>query len=187
MRLFIAAELPSELTDALVETQAALRDAVHGRYVAPDSLHVTLAFLGELPSGRLEEAAAALAQSCQGHGPLEATVGELGSFGRRRSATLWQAVHSKGRLASLAASLRKELAASSLPFDEKPFRAHVTLMRSADLSSGQLPMPTMGCGLIQTVTLFRSDLSGTRPRYEPLERLELGASDAGQKHNLYTL
>ena len=46
MRLFIAAELPENLLEALAETSARLRDTVKGRYVAPDSFHLTLAFLG---------------------------------------------------------------------------------------------------------------------------------------------
>ena len=173
MRLFIAAELPEEVLDALVETQAALRDTVRGRYTAPDSLHLTLAFLGEVPAARLDEVASALERGCAGHGPVEVRLGALGSFGRRRSAVLWQGLTGGPELASLAADVRGALEDAGLTFDEKPFLAHITLMRAADLSRGELPMPGMARGMLDTVTLFKSDLSGARPIYEPLHVVSL--------------
>ena len=173
MRLFIAAELPEEVLDALVETQAALRDTVRGRYTAPDSLHLTLAFLGEVSAARLDEVASALERGCAGHGPVEVRLGALGSFGRRRSAVLWQGLTGGPELASLAADVRGALEAAGFAFDEKPFLAHITLMRAADLSRGELPMPGMARGMLDTVTLFKSDLSGARPSYEPLHVVSL--------------
>ena len=58
MRVFVAAELPDEMYDALCETSALLRASVRGRYVAPDSFHVTLAFLGNVESWRIDDAVA---------------------------------------------------------------------------------------------------------------------------------
>ena len=173
MRLFVAAELPEAVLDALVETQAALRDAVRGRYVAPDSLHLTLTFLGEVPAARVDEVASALERACAGQAPFEVHLGPLGSFGRSRSAVLWQSVEGGSALSLLAASVRRELADASFTFDEKPFLAHVTLMRAADLTRGELPMPQMARGVLDTVTLFKSDLSGPRPVYEPLHTVTL--------------
>ncbi|MBR2682422.1 MAG: RNA 2',3'-cyclic phosphodiesterase [Atopobiaceae bacterium] len=173
MRLFVAAELPEELLDALAETSAALRDTVRGRYVAPDSLHVTLAFLGEVEGARLPEAEDALVRACDGHEAFEVTLGELGSFGRPRSATLWQAINGGEALPSLAADVRTALDDAGFSYDAKPFRAHITLMRAAMLSDAVLPMPFMARGIMDTVTLFKSDLSGPRPVYTPLARVSL--------------
>ena len=168
MRLFVAAELPECLVEELAETSALLRGTLRGRYVAPDSLHVTLAFLGEVPGSRLEEVEAAVARACEGRARAEVSLGPLGSFGRRRSATLWQSVESDGALEALAGAVRSELRNSGFSFDEKGFLAHVPLMRAVDLSSGELPMPHVASAAIDTVTLFSSDLSGGRPRYESL-------------------
>ena len=46
-------------------------------------------------------------------------------------------------------------------------------MRKADIREGLLPMPTVARGTIDTVTLFKSDLSGPHPVYEPLHRVTL--------------
>ena len=90
MRLFVAAELTDEMVEALVETQAGLRDTVHGRYVAPDSLHVTLAFLGQVNHSRVGELTDVLYEATAATEPIEAMLGPLGSFGRRSSAIVWQ-------------------------------------------------------------------------------------------------
>ena len=168
MRLFIAAELPEELHEALSETSALLRESVRGRYVAPDRFHVTLAFLGETDAARVGELAALIDDACAGVEPIPARLGALGSFGRRTGATLWQAVESDDALEGLAKRLRTGLSARGFSFDNKGFLAHMTLMRSADLTSGMLPMPLVARGDIDTVTLFKSDLSGPHPVYTPL-------------------
>lgn len=173
MRLFVAAVLPEELRDALAETSALLRGSVRGRYVAPDSFHVTLAFLGEVAASRVDGACAALDRACVGCGPFAVSLGGLGSFGKRSKATLWQGFADEGELPELARAVRGELHAAGFSFDEKSFRAHVTLMRAADVASGKLPMPVLADGRISSVTLFRSDLSGDRPVYEPLHSARL--------------
>lgn len=173
MRLFIAAELPDEMLEALAETSALLRGSVHGRYVAPDSFHVTLAFLGDIESQRIDDIAYAIDDSCGNLHAVEAVFGGLGSFGRRSSATLWQGFEDPGILPEAAEKLRAELGARGYPFDAKKFIAHVTLMRAADITKGDLPTPVGARGIVDSIVLFRSDLSGPRPIYEPLHCLNL--------------
>jgi 2'-5' RNA ligase len=69
--------------------------------------------------------------------------------------------------------VRGELQAHGFAFDEKRFLPHVTLMRKANLTGGALPAPIAACGEIDTVTLFKSNLSGERPLYEPLRTIVL--------------
>jgi len=173
MRLFIAAELPTEMREALSETSALLRESVRGRFVAPDSFHVTIAFLGNVDPWRIDDICDAMDEGCEGAAATRAAFGELGSFGRRATATLWQGFSDAGCLPELAKGIRKALRARSFEFDEKKFLAHVTLMRAADLRSGTLPNPYAASGAIERVTLFHSDLSGSRPVYEALHTVEL--------------
>ncbi|MBQ3387395.1 MAG: RNA 2',3'-cyclic phosphodiesterase [Eggerthellaceae bacterium] len=175
MRLFIAAELPENLMEALAETSADLRGSVKGRYVGPNLLHVTLAFLGEVEAARVPQIEAALEEACAGHVPFPVTLGELGYFGRRSDAVLWQGFDAEGAkaFAGLARDVREALAARGFTFDGKKFSPHVTLMRSADVSRGVLPMPCIATGTVDTVTLFKSDLSGKHPVYTPLAGVTL--------------
>lgn len=175
MRLFVAAGLPDEMLDALAETSALLRGCVRGRYVSPDSLHVTLAFLGEVEGFRVDGACGALDRACAPFAPFTASLGDLGCFGKRAKATLWQGFRKAGSLPELAQSVRGELRTEGLSFDEKKFLPHITLMRAADLTTGDLPMPQLAEGTVSSVVLFRSDLSGARPAYEPIHVVSLGA------------
>ena len=168
MRLFIAAQLPEKVREALAEESGMLRGCVRGRYVSPDSFHVTLAFLGDVDSSRIDTVTSALEKGCAGFGSFEVSLGEYGSFGRRGKATLWQGFREEGDLSALADSIRAQLDEAGIAFDGKAFRAHVTLMRAADLKEGVLPMPERAQGTIEQITLFRSDLSGSRPVYDPL-------------------
>lgn len=176
MRLFVAAELPDGLVDALCETSAALRGTVRGRYVGPDLFHVTLAFLGEVPGSRVAEVVEAVRDACVRHEAFVTSFGALGTFGRASSAVLWQGFD-KGRSEwdALARDVRGELRAAGFWLDDKGFLPHVTLMRRADVAHGVLPMPCVDCGVVDSVTVFSSDLSGDRPHYEALERVTLGA------------
>ena len=173
MRVFIAAELSQEVLEALAETSALLRSNVKGRYVAPDSFHVTLAFLGEVPASQVDAAAAALEAGCQGFRRFGVSLGELGSFGKRSASTLWQGFDNAGDMQAIAKAVRSELHAAGFTFDEKAFKPHITLMRKADLTRGALPTPAMAAGEVSSIVLFKSDLSGNRPVYEPLHVVEL--------------
>lgn len=177
MRLFVAAELPQEVLDALAETSALVRDSVSGRYVGNDLFHVTLAFLGETSAAHIDELEGALLDACDSHAPFVASLGALGTFGRASSAVLWQGF-STGRkeFDALARDVRRNLKQSGFSYDTKGFLPHVTLMRRADVTRGALPMPCVDSGIVSTVTLFASDLSGSRPRYEPLLSIHLEES-----------
>ena len=173
MRLFVAAELPGQMLDALAETSARLRSCVQGRYVGPDLFHVTLAFLGEVEGGRVPALCRLLDGACAGIAAQEAQLGELGSFGRRNCATLWQGFSDAGPLPALARAVRGELSASGFSFDDKKFLPHVTLMRKADLSAGLLAGAQTAGGTIDTVVLFQSELGEQRPVYTPLHTVQL--------------
>lgn len=173
MRVFAAAELPPTLIEALAETSALLRTSVRGRYVASDSFHVTLAFLGEIPVSRVDVAIDALEAGCRGHKCFTVSLGALGYFGRRSAATLWQGFSEEGGFSDLAKAVRAELLQAGFAFDDKKFKPHVTLMRKADLKGGKLLSPALATGDVSSVVLFKSDLSGERPLYEPLHIVKL--------------
>lgn len=174
MRLFVAAELPDAMLEALCETSACLRETVRGRYVGPDLFHVTLAFLGEVPAAQTGEVAGLVARACQNHAPFHTALGGLGTFGRASSAVLWQGfAEGQTQWDALAHDVRKALTRDGYPIDAKGFIPHITLIRRADVAHGVLPMPCVDGGEVNTVTLFSSDLSGERPRYEALERFRL--------------
>jgi len=172
VRLFVALPLPEALWATLAALQEDLRrQGVQGRWVAPESMHVTLAFLGELPPQAVPSLAARLQRLGRGHTAFDLTTTSLGAFPRLAQArVLWLGLAPEPRLVRLAAELREDLAAAGLAFDPKPFQAHLTLVR---LQRPQR-IPTRDSGPdpallpVDRVVLYGSKLSGGGPRYTPL-------------------
>ncbi|WP_344319249.1 2'-5' RNA ligase family protein, partial [Actinocatenispora thailandica] len=112
--------------------------------------------------------------------PLRLRLAGGGRFGRGRFAVLWAGVDgaTDGALdafAGLARSVRRELRRARLPYDDKPFRPHLTLARpGAKLGAAEL---TADVELLRGFTgvafpvdrllLFRSEL-GPQPSHHLL-------------------
>jgi 2'-5' RNA ligase len=98
------------------------------RRMRAENLHLTLAFIGELPSPRAHELAGRLAHLDTHEFPDGTWVlNQLGVFARAR--VLWAGGAPSQALDRYAGATRELLTRMSIPFDSKPFAAHVTLLR----------------------------------------------------------
>jgi RNA 2',3'-cyclic 3'-phosphodiesterase len=146
-RLFVAVDPPPEAVEhlgAVVDTLGVSRANAPGRstrMAARDRWHLTLAFLGEVPAGRVDDAAVAVARAAAGggsstaaeRGPIAIRFAGGGRFGRGRFTVLWAGVDGDvPALRALAREIRSELKLGKLPFDDKPFRPHLTISRVGD-------------------------------------------------------
>ena len=129
MRLFIAIDLPNEVRTQLKELQRVLRPhASAAKWVAPESIHITLKFLGEVPEKRVHQIDAALAGLTWK--PFTITVHGVGFFpGARSPRVLWA-----GMDAPTMQGLTEELDARMEPLgfekEKRAFRPHITLARA---------------------------------------------------------
>jgi 2'-5' RNA ligase len=129
MRAFFALELPEEARAALGAWQR--RQAESWRWARAEGLHLTLAFLGELDTPAIEAAKAVGQGVAMRHAAFDLCTTELGGFPRAEAARiLWLGLEAAPALNRLAEELRYDLGRADLPFDPKPFRAHLTLGRS---------------------------------------------------------
>ena len=134
VRLFVAVEPPPH---AVQHLDRALHDAGlrerrgELRWVPAAQWHLTLAFLGEVAEGRLDDLSARLARAAARHPPLPARIEGAGTFGpRTRARVLWAGVDGDKALTRLAESVGA--AARRVGVDLRParFRAHLTLARA---------------------------------------------------------
>jgi 2'-5' RNA ligase len=138
LRLFVAVDPPPEAIDhlgAAVDELHISRPAGRStRLAARERWHVTLAFLGDVPADRVEDAAAALRRAAASVGaPIVLRFAGGGRFGRGRFTVLWAGLDGDlTALATLARTLRRELRSVRLPVDDKPFRPHLTIARPGD-------------------------------------------------------
>jgi RNA 2',3'-cyclic 3'-phosphodiesterase len=176
LRLFVALELPQPVRDALIAFREAAADPEIWRPVAPDALHLTLAFLGRRPASDLPAIDEVLYAAVGP--PPRLSLGDALLLPPRRARVLCAAVADpEGVLAALQARVSDGLATAGVYTPEKrPFRAHATVARlrpraRAPRSVDAAPEPLEFHG--EALTLFVSRLHPHGARYEPLVRLEL--------------
>ena len=129
MRLFIAIELDPPIRRAAYELALELRESVAGRAVREDNMHLTLAFLGEQPGGRLGALRKCMERAAAGSFRLE--LGNVGRFRRSGGDIWWLGVRLSPELRGLQARLCSELRSAGFETEERPFRPHITLLRQA--------------------------------------------------------
>jgi 2'-5' RNA ligase len=179
MRTFIALELGESLTDALELLLSRLsRMAPQARWVRPDSLHLTLAFLGEVSDALVPGVGDAVGRVAQLHPPHRLEIGGSGTFGPIESPrVLWLGVSGAlDALHGLQQGLTRELAPLGLSPDHPQFTPHITLARSkaprgergltrcADALSGV----ALGELWVREVVLFASHTGKDGMRYRPV-------------------
>jgi 2'-5' RNA ligase len=126
MRLFVAVVPPRPV---LLELRAALSTLPHTdgnlRWTHPESWHITLAFLGEVPKESLPELVERMARSASRATPMELAVAGGGQFD---SQVLWAGIQGdRDRLGRLSEAVAAAARRCRVRVDERPFRPHVTL------------------------------------------------------------
>jgi len=183
-RLFVALDLPGEVREGIVAWgREELADPAL-RPVAPESLHVTLAFLGYRPEKEIERIAAAVEESA-GPAPWVEMRDPEQRPSRGRARLFALPAISPGAEA-LQAGLEQRLVEEGFYEPEKrPFWPHVTVARVRPETRGSrrpavvseppgpLPPELSESRIAVRMTLYRSVLQPTGARYVPLAQVEL--------------
>ncbi len=100
-------------------------------WVNPSSIHLTLAFPGELDAARLEQAMQATAAAAQQVKPFSYHLTRVGIFGSsRQPRVVWMGIAEKsGSLSRLHRILGQELGQRGFEVEDRPFSPHFTLAR----------------------------------------------------------
>jgi 2'-5' RNA ligase len=127
-RLFFALWPEPACRQALAEAMGRFKSALAARWIRPDSLHMTLAFLGEVEAERLAAATAAAAT-------IRSPGFELALDGiehwRKPQILCLTPSRPCAELERLAAGLAGALKAQGFALESRPYRAHLTLARKA--------------------------------------------------------
>lgn len=187
IRLFIAVDPNDQFRKDLAELTRELRGRFDRqvKWDDPEKFHLTLAFLGDVERGKLNpirETCRAAAENCHAF-PLR--FDHIGAFpSSRKPSVLWVGCQSSAPLDQLVYQIRAGLTQSGLEFDQKPFRAHLTLARinpliqpekSTELliSMKQLDLGRLKEQTIKSVTIYQSELMRMGARYTPLAQFAL--------------
>ena len=129
MRLFTGISLPETILYNLESFLAPLRPLANIRWSPAANLHITTKFIGDWPSERMPELAAALASL---NSPaFELSLGGLGWFPNPQSPhVFWMGVHGGDALHDLAARTETVLAKLGCAKEQRAFSPHLTLART---------------------------------------------------------
>lgn len=132
LRAFIAVEISDEVRAGLAGLQDGLKkcDAKVG-WVAPENIHLTLVFLGDIFRAQIEPLGAALGAVSAATDSFEFHVGGTGFFGSPRSPrVLWVGItDSSLALARFQADIAAAVRGLGFRIEDRPFVPHLTLGR----------------------------------------------------------
>ena len=175
MRLFIAIELPNEVRKKLADVQRALRPLADAKWVDPESIHITLKFLGEVPEKQLDDINEAM--TGLSWKPFTITVRGVGFFPGNRSPRVFWAGLEAPTMQGLAEQLDSKMDQLGFEKEKRAFRPHITLARARDtrldstLVSGasQYEEHDFGSFVADRVFIIKSTLTPTGSVYEKLK------------------
>lgn len=172
MRAFLALPLADPAIDALLRVQSLLPN---GRPVPEDNLHLTLAYLGEVPADVLEPLHDML-QAARLPAPEIAFEG-LGTFAEMEQGLTFAAVTPSARLTALQAKVAQLARQAGAALPRRRFRPHVTLTRANRQPKGPardrlaaamgIPLEVPGF-TAREMCLYESHLSEHGARHEVL-------------------
>ena len=174
LRLFCALLLPSAAVDALLAWQTA-ELAFAGkelRIVPRENLHVTLAFLGSTPAGRLGEVVDGLHEACTGQEP---PVLSARGYRETRSVAMIVLDDEGGHAELVAGRLFDALEKRRLyRREERKWLSHVTVARFRRRPRLSPSVPDLGEVVPSDAAVMISRLRPGGAQYEVFETVSLG-------------
>jgi 2'-5' RNA ligase len=193
MRIFVALDLEEEIRlriQRFIEEMRGL--APDARWANPESLHVTLKFIGEKPESALKEIEAALGR-IQGD-PVQLSFRGCGFFPTPKAARVfWIGIESQ-ELSRLAKNVDRAHADIGIAPEERAYTPHLTLSRAGGGSGpphrqrgdkanqrfarlqeklANLPEPDFGTMTARELFLYKSELGRGGSRYTKIARFSL--------------
>jgi 2'-5' RNA ligase len=128
MRLFVGLDIPADIHSRIVAYMDEMkRVAPNAKWVRPESLHITLKFIGEWRKSE-DEIKAALAQAKAK--PFDVTFSGAGFFTPRSPRVFWIGIEASDALPQLAASIDSALKPLGVKEEDHEYHPHLTLART---------------------------------------------------------
>jgi RNA 2',3'-cyclic 3'-phosphodiesterase len=146
MRIFIGIDLAPEVRARIERFIEGVQGfAPDARWVRPESLHITLKFIGEQPPERVEAVAESLRE-------IEGSAFDIRASGygffptAKAPRVFWVGIQAGRQLAELAKRIDETVAALGIPREERPYSPHLTLARGGSGRSSGAPKWSKGDG-----------------------------------------
>jgi 2'-5' RNA ligase len=183
IRLFVGLELPEAVRERLYGLGGGVPGA---RWIAPENMHMTLRFIGNVNDDELADIDEALARVQASAFDLEITG--LGEFSRgRRPAQIWAGARPAPPLMDLQRRIEAALVKAGFEPEGRRFTPHVTLARLKGSAPGRVRSFVAGHNLlgidpfpVARFTLFSSHLGRKGASYRPEADYPLAIAQGAQ-------
>ncbi|MDG6257014.1 MAG: RNA 2',3'-cyclic phosphodiesterase [Methanomicrobiaceae archaeon] len=172
-RVFIAIDLPQDIRERIAETQTVLaRSGAKLTFVAPQHMHITLKFIGEVDDERLDDIQTALRGVSAA--PYEIAVRGVGANNLRRPRVIWSMIEDAGRTGELNGAIEDVLAPLGIEREKRAYTAHITIARVRQFdpsllgAMGQVAATDFGSFRADRCVLKKSTLTKQGPIYDDL-------------------
>jgi 2'-5' RNA ligase len=188
-RLFVAITVPDAVRAEVLRVQRELkplapRDVV--RWTKPEQFHLTLRFLGDVPSAQIAGLQESLYAACIGTPPLHLRAQGAGFFPNARSPrVIWVGIpDEENRLLSFQKKIESAVQSYTAERGGDQFAGHVTMGRLKQYNhleirellnkAGSLKNRLFGEWTAREIEIIRSELLPAGPRYTSLAACKLG-------------
>ena len=196
MRTFVALPISDRAHQRLAGVQRKLKRTLPAgviKWVKPAKIHLTLFFLGEVATTRLDPIQEALKVVARNSPPFTAEIGGLSAFpSPKRPSVLWVGMRdAAGQLALLHHAVNEALANVGFEPDHRSFTPHLTLGRvrrrtanriryQIGASLQELEVGILSQEKLSELVLFRSELRSSGAVYTRLATFELSQALANR-------
>jgi 2'-5' RNA ligase len=159
MRLFVALDLDDNIRSRVVGFLEGVRAfAPEARWARPESLHITLKFIGEQSEMRVDEIKGALASIEADR--FEMNFRDYGFFPTARAARVfWVGIEADSRLTALSGVVDSKLASLNIPKEEHLYNPHLTLARGGGSGRSGSPRQQKGDAANQGFQRLQEELA----------------------------
>jgi 2'-5' RNA ligase len=180
--------MPPDAKQELGKIQIFLRQAAAcpAKWVAPESIHLTLSFLGEIGPVQVEAVKGVMDKIAFASPAFNLSLDHVGAFpSLRQPQTVWVGIQGDMEILSrLHKNLEESLRVTGYKPEDHAFKPHLTLARVRDEASVQarqslgealVRVPGVKSGIISVteISLFKSELTRSGPIYTRLYRAKI--------------
>ncbi len=178
IRAFLALAFDEPMRARLADALERLKREVTGvRWLSPETIHLTLRFLGPSSPAALERLVGDVERAARACAPGEARVEGVGFFPPHGPPhVIWAGVVVPPAVLELQAGCERASVAAGFPREGRPFRPHVTLGRwRGRARRPAAPALDLGTTKLGPVILYQSELRPQGAVHTPLRAFQLGA------------
>jgi RNA 2',3'-cyclic 3'-phosphodiesterase len=194
MRAFLAVAIATELRERVSAVQQQLKDLVAagpGRrmritWVKPETIHLTIKFLGEIDEASVDQLSASVIAAIAGSPAIDIPFATIGAFPRPQAPralwigppSTWDSQEEANRALELAVRIDAACEKFAVPRDTHPWRPHLTVARVREgerdagrvLETSGLMARTQDIGTLHVdkISLMKSEMRPDGPVHTPL-------------------